>query len=417
MNPASRPVAFLVKTFPKLSETFILEEILGLERMQVPLVLFALSVPRDEVQHDAVAGVRAPLHYLPEGTGAGALTLHLRALLRHPLRYLRTLVFCATRREGFSAADLTRGAALGLAIERAGIRHIHAHFASEPAAAAEIAARLTGAHYSISAHAKDIYVGDAAVLRRKLDGARFAVTCTGHNLRHLDSLHAGSKDVHLMYHGIDSARFRATPRTADTAAPLILAVGRLRAKKGFDTLVRACALLRDAGRDFRCEIVGYGEEHEPLKALIVALDLEASVRLAGTMNHAALRERYQAACIFAAPCRVTENGDRDGIPNVLLEAMAMELAVVTTPVSGIPEVVVDGLNGALVPQEDPIALAAALEKLIAQPHTRAAMGVRARKLVLERFDNDRNLRTLCDLLAGSRPAERIDAAEGEVQHA
>jgi len=410
------PVAFLVKTFPKLSETFILEEILGLERMQVPLALFALSMPRDTVRHDAVARVRAPLHYLPEGAGAGVLRLHLRALLRHPVRYLRTLAFCAMRREGFSGVDLTRGVALGLAIERAGIRHIHAHFASEPAAAAEIAARLTGARYSISAHAKDIYVGAAAVLRRKLDGARFALTCTGHNLRHLDSLHAGCEEVHLMYHGIDSARFRATPRTADTAAPLILAVGRLRAKKGFDTLVRACALLRDAGRAFRCEIVGYGEEREPLQALIEELGLVASVRLAGTMNHAALRERYQAASIFAAPCRITQDGDRDGIPNVLLEAMAMELAVVSTPVSGIPEVVVDGSNGALVPQEDPVALAAALEKLIAQPHTRAAMGARARELVLERFDNDRNLRTLCDLLSGARPSEALDART-EVQHA
>jgi len=409
----SRPFAFVVKTFPKLSETFILEEVLGLEQMQVPLVLFALAPPRDELRHEAVARVRAPLRILPATSSAA---LHLRALRRHPLRWLAAVAFCVGRREGFSATDLTRGIALGLAVEDQGIGHIHAHFASEPAAAAEIAARYAKVSYSISAHAKDIYVGDAAVLRRKLEGARFAVTCTGHNLSHLEGVHAHRDALHLMYHGIDSARFRATPRSEDESAPLILAVGRLRAKKGFDTLIRACALLRGAGQEFRCEIVGYGEERDSLQRLIGELGLDERVSLAGSMNHAALRERYQAAAIFAAPCRIAEDGDRDGIPNVLLEAMSMELAVVTTGVSGIPEVVKDGVNGLLVGPDDHLALAEALGRLIARPDTRRVFGERARQVVLERFDNARNLRTLLDLLHGAR---NIDASRSaaEVQHA
>lgn len=413
MTAARAPIAFVVKTYPKLSETFILEEIIGLERMQLPLVLFALTRPRDVVQQDAVACVRSPLHYL---LAVPSASLNLRALCRHPVRYLRAVAFCASRKEGFSALDLTRGIGLGLALLTGKVRHVHAHFASEPAAAAEIAARYAGATYSISAHAKDIYVADAKVLQRKLGGARFAVTCTGHNLRYLRRLGAGGQRTHLMYHGVDSTRFLATARPRDASTPLILAVGRLRAKKGFDTLVRACGVLREAGRDFRCEIVGYGEERDSLRQLIDGLNLTDRVHLAGTLNHTALRERYQAASIFAAPCRISEDGDRDGIPNVLLEAMAMELAVISTPVSGIPEVVVDGINGVLVAPEDHRALAAALERLLVQPQARAALGARAREAVVERFDNARNLRTLASLLRGVEAA-RAAPAGGEVQHA
>lgn len=412
--PAAGPrFAFVVKTFPKLSETFILEEILGLEQMQVALALFALESPRDEIRQDAVARVRAPLSVLPR---ADAAATHLRALRRHPVRWLRALAFCASRREGFCAVQFAQGVALGMAVEAEGIGHIHAHFASEPSAVAEIASRLAQVPYSISAHAKDIYVADAKVLRRKLRGARFLVTCTGHNLQHIMGLDAPCERLHLMYHGIDSARFCAVRRTEESTAPLILAVGRLRAKKGFDTLVRACAALREKGSAFRCEIVGYGEERERLEQLIDELALGDCVRLAGSMNHTALRERYQAASIFAAPCRITRDGDRDGIPNVMLEAMAMELAVVATPVSGIPEVVVDGVNGLLVAPDDPAALANALSTLIAQPGMRSALGVRARTTVVERFDNAHNLHTLFALLHGMHPTRALPAAE-EVQHA
>lgn len=394
MSSPLHGVAVLVKTFPKLSETFILEEILGLERQGVALNLYALQAPTDRLQHDTVARVRAPVRYV-DGAGAG---MQLSLLLRHPLRALRALTLLARRAEGGRRADFALACALASRMERDGIRHLHAHFASRPAGIAELAATLRGIGYSISAHAKDIYTSAPDVLRRKLGGARFTVTCTQHNVAALRACAPRPDDVHAMYHGIDAQRFRPQGARAARATPLILSVGRLRAKKGFATLIDACAQLRDRGIDFACEIVGYGEEQAHLQAAIAQLRLEDKVCLAGTMNHAALIRRYDEAAVFAAPSQITADGDRDGIPNVMLEAMAMELPVVASRVSGIPEVIEDQVNGALVEAGDARALADALARVLADAPLRARLGAAARRTVLERFDNDRNLELVVGLL-------------------
>jgi glycosyltransferase involved in cell wall biosynthesis len=371
-------------------------------------------------------------------------------------------VFLARRGEGASWRDFRFACTLARKLKRGGVRHLHAHFATQPAAVAELASRLSGIPFSISAHAKDIYLSEPPVLARKMSNASFTVTCTDYNRRYLAALAVPGTAVHGMYHGIDTTKFAPATCSTDCAHideqpvqspaklaqnqpeseqtlliladnkpeseraplilgdnepeseqnplilagnkpeseqnPLILGVGRLREKKGFATLVRACALLRNAGTAFRCEIVGYGEERERLQALIAELQLDAHVRLVGTMNHAALIERYRSAAIFAAPCQVAADGDRDGIPNVMLEAMAMQLAVIATPVSGIPEVIADGASGLLVPPEDPRALAGALQRLIAAPALRRELGAAARKVVLQQFNNDHNLLLLRDLL-------------------
>ncbi len=412
-------VAFLVKTYPKLSETFILGEILGLESRGLPLAIYALQRPTDAIRQDATARVKAPVTYLIDGLddGYGVLREHLSQMVTQPLRYVGAMLSHWRIRESGWRRNLAIASRLARGMRAAGVTHVHAHFASHPTTIAAIAARLVGGTYSISAHAKDIYVGDPDVLSDKMQGAAFTVTCTGHNHRHLESLARPGTNVHLMYHGIDFRSFAPRPRATEPDTPLILAVGRLRDKKGFATLVAACAVLRDRGRRFRCEIVGYGEEHSRLDAMIRAAGIADRVHLVGSMNHAALIERYQAATLFAAPCRVSDDGDRDGIPNVLLEAMAMELAVVSTPVSGIPEVVHHGETGLIVPPDDVEALVDALARLLVDPALRRALGTAARRRVTEHFDNERNLDTVHGLLTAVTASATVAHAHPEKVYA
>jgi len=366
---ASFPLAVLVKTFPKISETFILSEILGLERAGLDLGVIALQPPTDDIVQPRVAELKGPCVYLDAHYASA------------------------------SDEDIARELAWKLRLHR--VRHLHAHFVDRPGRIAALAAKWAGITYSLSAHAKDIYLGDAQRLAPLMDQAQFTVTCTECNERHLGLLAAPHTSLQRVYHGIDSRRFTPAPRRNREYEQRLrlLAVGRLRGKKGFGTLIEACGLLRDRGYDFCADIVGYGEEQERLQQQIGQLGLGDHVTLRGKMNHPQLIELYQAADIFAAPCEVTQDGDRDGIPNVLLEAMAMRLAVVATEVSGIPEAVRHESNGLLIPERDPVALSAALARLMNDQPLRLRFGANARRTVIEHFSEERNCRALMDLLA------------------
>ena len=402
------PLGVLVKIYPKLSETFILEEILGLERLGLALRLYALGPATDAITHPAVARVRAPLVVVPASVRSHArefATRHARLLRAAPLRYLATLAFALGRgRRGLH--DLMRAGWLAVQLRDDGVEHLHSHFISAPADIAELVSRLSALPFSVSAHAKDIYLSEPAELQRKLLAARFTVTCTEINRQVLATI-APQAPVHRMYHGVDHALFHPTQRVLAVGAPLIVSVGRLRAKKGLDNLIDACALLRHRGQAFACEIVGYGEEQARLQAQIDRLGLTDQVRLVGKLAREQVIERYAHAAVYVQPSRIAADGDRDGIPNVLLEAMAMGLPVVASRVSGIPELVGDGDNGLLVEADQPAALADAITRLLKQPALCASLGCRARATVTELFDNDRNLRLLCTLL--QRPPERVSA--------
>jgi glycosyltransferase involved in cell wall biosynthesis len=399
-----RPLGVLVKIYPKLSETFILEEILGLERLGLSLRLYALAPPTDAITHPAVARVCAPLVTVP-GSARGHLrsivARHARLLGAAPLRYLTTLAAALARgRNGMH--DFARAGWLAAQLRMDGVEHLHSHFISTPADIAALVAQLLALPFSISAHAKDIYLSEPADLRRRLRAARFTVTCTEAN-RAVLAATAPDAPVHRMYHGVDHALFHPSRRRLAGDVPMIVSVGRLRAKKGLDTLITACALLRDRGRSFRCEIVGYGEEMARLQTQIELLGLGARVRLVGKLPREQVIERYASAAVYVQPSRIAADGDRDGIPNVLLEAMAMGLPVVASKVSGIPELVDHGVNGLLVPPDDPAALADAIVSLIQQPALCADLGCRARQTVTNDFDNNLNLRQLCALL--DRPVQ------------
>jgi glycosyltransferase involved in cell wall biosynthesis len=394
-----RPLGVLVKIYPKLSETFILEEILGLERLGLALRLYALAPATDAIVHPAVANVRAPLVTVPALSRHSArefIGRHARSLVAAPLRYLGALAGALGRgRRGL--ADFARAGWLAAQLRDDGVEHLHSHFISSPADVAELAARLSAMPFSISAHAKDIYLSDERDLKRKLDAARFTVTCTEVNRRTLAAI-APNADVQRMYHGVDHRLFHPRQRLLAGEAPLIVSVGRLREKKGLDILIEACARLRARGQAFACEIVGYGQEQAALEAQIARLDLGAQVRLVGKLAREQVIERYARAAVYVQPARIAADGDRDGIPNVLLEAMAMGLPVVASRVCGIPELVEQGVNGLLVEPDDAAALAEAIAQLLQQPALCADLACRARRTVTEQFDNDHNLRTLCTLL-------------------
>jgi glycosyltransferase involved in cell wall biosynthesis len=273
-----------------------------------------------------------------------------------------------------------------------------------------LASTITGLPFSFTGHAKDIYTEElnpAGLLRRKMDAATFVVTCTEANRRHLSSL--GSRTpVHVLYHGLnaDFEPLVATGARRRRSGPVrLLAVGRLVRKKGLDTLVDACALLRDRGLDFEAVIAGEtGESEQEVRDRVAAGGLEGRVTLLGPLTQDALFEEYQRASVFALPCRVLEDGDRDGIPNVLMEAMACGVPVVTTGVSGITELVRDGENGLIVEPDRPGDLADALHRLVKDPGLAHQLAEQGRRTVAERFDAATTAGQMAWLLTGGGTA-------------
>lgn len=423
MPQPARRLTILTKTFPKLSETFILQEFLGLERLGFDLDIVSLQHPTDAIQHAANAELGASVSYLvPAGIGdhVRAVSAHLGLMLLHPLRYSRALKE-AKRLEPEGRWPLFAAAgrlAWRLTLGRA--RHLHVHFASTPADVALLVSTMSGVPFSLSAHAKDIYLSKPSDLRRKLDAARFTVTCTGYNRDVLERIAGPDAIIQRAYHGLGTAAFTPPERSPSATGmpPLILSVGRLRPKKGFATLIEACALLRDQGRAFRCTIVGYGPDEEELRRQIERHGLGDHIALPGKMGHDQLIQLYRDASQFVLPARIDEDGDRDGLPNVLLEAMAMALPVVSTAISGIPEAVIDGENGFLISPDDPVALAEKIGRLLDHPDEAAAFGRRGRKLVEAKFEPAANLRPLTDLLAdaGIVPAQRLDPGDAEIAY-
>ncbi len=419
-------VAYLLKTFPKLSETFILNEILELERQGLELHIFSLREPSEAKMHAAVAEVRAgvkrlryvtpvpALHRIPFERYAQRLQRsndRWFIFLRRPIRYLRTLLFHA--RQGGRKRYFEQ--ALGLAREllRGGFTHLHAHFANEPTSVAQLAHHLTGCAFSFTAHAKDIYLTDRDDLAGKIAAAEFVITCTGFNRKYLTEVAAGNAPIHVCYHGVDLSRFsgeREDVRASRAAEPpVILSVGRFCEKKGFPYLIQACYRLKRKGRHFVCRIVGFGPLQQELEELIAKLELQDCVFLAGKMTQDKLIHEYRRADLFVLPCLVTDDGDRDGIPNVLVEAMAMRIPVVSTPVSGIGELVDHMENGLLAAEKDSEALAAAMETLLDDPPLRHRLGANGRQKVMDGFSLDRSTAKVRDLLlrAGETAEPRI----------
>jgi glycosyltransferase involved in cell wall biosynthesis len=390
---AAAPVAFILKGYPRLSETLIAQEIRSLERMGLDIRLYAMRRPTDAKRHPVHDEIRAPVVYLPE------------YLYQEPGRVFRGWRR-ARRLQGYAAArrawqrDLARdptpnrirrfGQACVLAAELPQeVRRIHAHFLHTPASVARYAALMRGLPWSVSAHAKDIWTTPEWELAEKLAGADWAVTCTRAGHARLAALAPAADRVALAYHGLDLARFSPAPRAArDGADPavLILSVGRAVPKKGYETLLAALARLPQT-LAWRFEHIGGGPDLPKLKEEAERLGIAARIAWRGAQAQEAVLEAYRRADVFALASRVADDGDRDGLPNVLMEAQSQALACVATNISAIPELIGDGETGLLVPPGDAPALAAALERVIRDPALRARLAAAGQARIAAAFDH------------------------------
>jgi glycosyltransferase involved in cell wall biosynthesis len=377
-------IAVVLKGYPRLSETFIAQELLALERRGLELALYSLRHPTDAEAHPVHADIRAPVTYLPEylHDDPARVWRGWRKARRLPgYRAARAVWWRDLRRDPTRGRMRRFGQALVLAAELPRtVAHLHAHFLHTPASVTRYAAILRGLNWSCSAHAKDVWTTPDWEKREKLGACMWTTTCTDVNARHLRELAGSRERVDLIYHGIDTTRFPAPDAAAraldgsDAARPVtLLAVGRAVDKKGFDDLLRALASI-PPGLHWRLVHVGGGPLLDPLKAAARALGIADRVRWQGPQSQAAVLAAYRAADIFALPCRVSADGDRDGLPNVLLEAQSQKLACVSTSVSGVPELIEDGVTGILVEPRDPARLADALTRLIADPALRRRLG-------------------------------------------
>jgi len=410
-------IGYVLKMYPRFSETFILAEILELERLGEKLQLISLKKPDDGRFHEDLARVRAGVSYLPErvpGHPLVFLRAHWRAVSRQFRAYMDALLlalrFAPCSWKGFLRAPLVAEVA-----RESGCARLHAHFASVPATTAMFAARLAGVPFTFTAHAKDIYQrsNSRRLLRALMFQAERVVTVSEFNRRYLTDL-AGpglpAGRIVRIYNGVDLDRFRPAAPAEAPRLPLLLAIGRLEEKKGFADLVEACGILRDRGVPFLCEIVGKGSLHDDLAGRIAANDLGDRVTLAGPLPRGELMRRLPEAAVVAVPCLVGQDGNRDGLPTVILEAMASGVPVVTTRVTGIPEAVEDGGTGRVLEPGRPDALAAALAELLANPDLRRSMGAAGRRRARELFDQRRNVATLARTLADAGRSEESSGA-------
>ncbi len=394
-------IGYVVKRYPCYSETFIVREILAHERAGLDIEIFSLRPTKDGHFQDLIARVRAPVTYLfsaSEGLGTGAL-------FAGPLtaaRFWKGVGAAGEVLPGVWAAleeareeearDVCQALVLAAEVRRKNIGHLHATFAHEPCTVARLAARFAGVPYSFTARAKDIFHENVRPddLRRKFRDAAGVVTISDYHLDYLRQAFGPlAAHVQRIYNGLDLEEFPyASP---GDRPPVILAVGRLVEKKGFADLIDACALLaRRPGREFRCRIVGAGALETHLRAQIERLGLQRRVELIGPLPQGEVIREMRGASVLAMPCIVGSDGDRDGLPNVIQEALALGTPVVTTDVTGIPEVVRDGETGLQVPQRDPQALAAALDRLLTDPLLRVDLAAGARRLIEAEFDIRRN---------------------------
>lgn len=406
VQPSSGPVrvGYIIKMFPRLSETFILNEVLELEKQGLELRIFSLKRPVDSVFHAQTAGVRSRVTYLPETLRQDPLRVARAQIYvwRHYRRPWQRTFRNALRRarssgEGGSLTGFIQ--ACCVIREMGPIRHLHAHYANVPAKVALLVHRLTGATYSITTHAKDIFQNDpfaSPKLKERMWRASFVVANSEFSANHIRSGLGGGGEVHVVHNGLDLELF--PPRRSDREEPLLLSVGRLVEKKGFSDLVAACRMLKKRGVKFSCEIVGTGALSGRLKEQIRTGDVGDRVRLVGPLPQQVLRDHYARARVFVLPCVRAADGDRDILPNVLKEAMAVGVPVLTTRLDGIDELIEDGVNGLLAEPGDANDLAAKLELLLGDSELRQRLADNGRKFIEERFDRCSNFGRLKSLL-------------------
>lgn len=390
-------IGYVLKMYPRFSETFILNEILAHEAAGLDLEIFSLRLPNDGRFHEALARVRAPVTYLPhERLKVTELWQFLDQASQEFPGLWQALEETLTE----DISDVYQAVLLAREANLRGITHLHAHFGSVATTVTRLAAHFASLSYSFTAHAKDIYHESVqpADLRCKLNDAVTVVTVSQYNLTYLRQTYGQAANrVHCIYNGLDLDQFPY--HSPLNRPPKIVAVGRLVEKKGFTYLIDACKLLADQGREFQAEIVGTGLLEADLRDQINQLGLADYVKLIGPRPQDEVKQHVQQAAVFAAPCVVAQDGNRDGLPTVLLEAMALGTPCVSTDVTGIPEVIHPDVTGLGVPQRDPAALADAMARLLDDDTLRVQLATAARRLIEAEFNIHRNAARIREIFA------------------
>lgn len=391
-------IGYVLKKFPRASETFILNEILALQRHGIDVTVFSLNRPDDGVFHAGLAELRRPVVYLPSRKPDAWLQL---------LRQQRDSIVASgpallAEFDDLLAAGrpdlwtlLGNAIDLSLLIRQHGVQHLHAHFATVAAYAARGATALTGVPFSVTCHAKDIYREGIvpAHFQSLLRRSSFVVTVCEANRRWIGErlAHDSGIDVRVLYNGVDTKHFHPDNRKP-AAAPTILAIGRLVEKKGFHVLLDALALLAGQGVRPRCLIVGDGEDRERLLAQSARLGLH--VEFLGMRTHDEVRRLIERAHAMVLPCIVGQDGNRDALPTVLLEGLAAGLPLISTAVGGVEEIVDDGRAGVLVPAGDATPLARAIQELLSDADRQRTLAANGRARAERLFDLSTNVATL-----------------------
>jgi len=397
-------LAIVLKGYPRLSETFIAQEILALEKRGFDITLYSLRRPTDKQTHPIHDEINARVIYLPE------------YLYRQPVRVLKSAwkvrkLLCGRKLLRVWWADFRRDPGanrirrLGQAIVFAAelpdsIKKVYAHFLHTPASVTRYACLMRALPWSCSAHAKDIWTSPKWEISEKLRDCAWLTTCTAANAHYLRNLSEHKNKVILSYHGLDLHRFRCnrpqyTPHDgSDPAHPVtILSVGRAVPKKGYPGLLQALSEVSD-DLNWRFIHIGGGPLLEKLKKIAKSLEINRKIEWLGPRSQETVLEYYRHCDFFVLNCRIGEDGDRDGLPNVLVEAQSQGLPVISSGISGVPELITHQHNGILVESENPQSLSRAIERFIGFPDIRRKMGMAGHKIVTERFDMDENHREL-----------------------
>lgn len=385
-------IAILVKGYPRLSETFIAQELLGLEARGFQLHIVSLCQPKEPCRQTIHTRIRAPVLYLPEYLKEDPSRVRAGRLHAQKAPGF-AIAFAAFQKDRQRDAQMRRwrwwAQACILAAELPKeVCWIHTHYLHAPASVGRYAALLLGLGWSFSAHAKDIWTSPTEELRSKLECAAWGVTCTQANLSYLRNLTSIPERISLVYHGLDVSSFPPLPpflSKPSSGKPLrILSVGRLVEKKAYDDVIRALALLKER-KDWEFHQIGDGKLHARLIRQAEKAGIAERLIWHGARPRETILDALAETTVFVLPCRIARSGDRDGLPNVLMEAQAMGVPVVSTMVSAIPELILPEQTGLLVPPRNPKALAQALVRLLEDATLRQRLGVAGAERVRKEF--------------------------------
>lgn len=398
-------IGYLAQVFPSLTMTFVYREVMALRAAGLAVHTFSTWKPKPGELSDEAKGLVNNTFYIFPLNIFQFLVSHFRYLLTRPWRYLNTLGFCVLRPRGSFKNRLRtflhfcQAVHLAREVERQNITHLHAHFALNATTLALVVFRLTGITFSFTAHANDIFV-NPILLPEKIKAARFIVAISEYNIEFLQKIVPGqatADKIHLVHCGIDVQHFSPPDSRQQNVKPVIFSVGRLIEKKGYPYLIKACRILVDQGYNFQCFIAGGGPQETLLKKMIEEEGLSDYVHLTGIIFQEQLKDYLNKTDVFVLPCVVGSDQDMDGIPNSLMEAMAVEVPVISTDISGIPELIQNEKTGLQVPSEDAGSLAEAIASLFNNKELRMTLSQAGRAKVVDEFEIQKNAHSLLNI--------------------